>query len=40
LARRRDEPEIWSDVPDGADAAVALSAFLYDECGGWRNTFG
>ena len=42
-ARRAEEPEVWADVDgEGAsfDAAVALSSFLYEYSGGWRNTFG
>ena len=41
--RRRDQPEIWADVEGvgpSTDAAVALSHFLYEHCGGWQNTFG
>lgn len=45
LAAKLEEMELWEDIDldDGTlstDAAVALNHFLFEHCGGWRNTFG
>ena len=45
VSRKETEWEMWEDIDpvDGepsTDAAVALNAWLWKYCGGWRNTFG
>ena len=45
-ARKETEWEMWEDIDDPSDgdlstqAAVSLNAWLWTNCGGWRNTFG
>jgi RNase H-fold protein (predicted Holliday junction resolvase) len=44
--RKATEWEMWEDIDDPGDAklstqaAVSLNAWLWTNCGGWRNTFG
>ena len=45
LQRKQTEWEMWEeiDVSNGeasTEAAIALNAWLWEHCGGWRNTFG
>jgi RNase H-fold protein (predicted Holliday junction resolvase) len=46
LRRKETEWEMWEEIDDPGDgeasteAAVALNAWLWEHCGGWRNTFG
>jgi RNase H-fold protein (predicted Holliday junction resolvase) len=46
LRRKETEWEMWEEIEDPGDgeastqAAVALNAWLWEHCGGWRNTFG
>mmetsp|Transcript_11037 Transcript_11037/g.13053 ORF Transcript_11037/g.13053 Transcript_11037/m.13053 type:complete len:157 (-) Transcript_11037:61-531(-) len=45
IRRKETEWEMWEDIDlsDGeasTEAAVALNGWLWDHCGGWRNTFG
>ena len=48
LSRKKTESEMWEDInlddhsleDPSVEAAVALNAWLWMHCGGWRNTFG
>jgi hypothetical protein len=45
LQRKETEWEMWEEIePDdgqaSTEAAVALNGWLWQHCGGWRNTFG
>jgi hypothetical protein len=45
LQRKETEWEMWEEIePDdeqaSTEAAVALNGWLWEHCGGWRNTFG
>ena len=44
VERKKHEWEMWEDIDllleKDVDAAVALNVFLWEHCGGWRNTFG
>lgn len=49
-SRKKTEWEMWEDInldddhnlkeDPSVEAAVALNAWLWEHCGGWRNTFG